>query len=206
MPRVTLPSLRAPAARPGPPPAPPPLARAGARAEGLPLEADLDLESERVVGSALFQDAVARLPLVARLQQLLQAGLVVLPGGPGDREGLREEAVDEDQHLRHPAPQVDDGHHGLQRVGQDRRLLPAAGQLLPASEEQQLAQPEPARHRCQRRLVDDGRPAARELPSRSSGQRSMSRSLTARSRTASPRNSSRSLWGRDSLALDRSWA
>ncbi len=58
---------------------------------------------------------------------------------------------------------VDRAEHGLQRVGQDRRLLPPAGGVLATPQQQELTEPEPLRHVGQGECVHDTLADTREI-------------------------------------------
>ncbi len=54
-------------------------------------------------------------------------------------------------------PDVDRAQQGLERVGQQRVLVPPAGDLLTVAEQQMLAEPEPTGDAGQRAHVHDRR-------------------------------------------------
>src|SRR5262245_11591190 len=119
------------------------------------------VEAAGVVG-AFGQGLVLGGLVEASGRQLLEAALVVLAAGPtGVR--LRDPAAEQPQHevvgLAHAGRHVDRAEHGLERVGQDRRLLAAAGLLLALAEQQVVAEVELVGHLGQRDGVD-GRLAA----------------------------------------------
>ncbi len=110
------------------------------------------------------------------------------------------------------AVEVERRQHGLERVGPQGLLLAPAGLLLAAAQPQQGRQAQLGGARA--RLRDEIRAARWKLllPSRPCGSRWCSRSAVARLSTASPRNSSGSLWGSwrsrscDQLVWVRAWS
>src|ERR1017187_6787520 len=78
------------------------------------------------------------------------------PGRAGDHRV--EEPVHQLSRLVQAALKVDRADHGLQRVGQDRGLVPAAGALLAPAEAYIRSQLEPACYASQGSHVDHGRP------------------------------------------------
>src|SRR4051812_4005280 len=93
-------------------------------------------EGLRVVG-AVVGDRVAGRPEPAAGGELLQAGLPVQAGAAGG--GLDQQRVEQPVHDRRrrvqPAAQVDRAEQRLERVGEDRVLLPAPGGLLAAAQQ-----------------------------------------------------------------------
>jgi hypothetical protein len=93
--------------------------------------------------------------------QLLEAGLPVQGGtaGRGHDQQRVEQPVHETARGLQATADVHGADQGLERVGQDRVLLPAAGGLLTASQQQvgtDAAVAQPARDPGQRRHVDHG--------------------------------------------------
>jgi hypothetical protein len=67
-------------------------------------------------------------------------------------------------HCGQPAVEEDRGDHRLHRVGHDRRLLPAAGELLAPAEAEKLPQLERPSHGGEPGLVDHRGAELREIP------------------------------------------
>src|SRR5271169_5166282 len=111
------------------------LGAALAGAQHAPADPDHGPERLLVVRPALL-DLVVRHPEHVRRGQLLQRGLPVQSGAQPGRLGddRVEQAMDQRAGLGQPAVDVDRPDDGLQRVGQDRGLVAAAGHLFAAAE------------------------------------------------------------------------
>src|SRR5580700_10636999 len=129
-----------------------------AGAEHAPADPDRGPERLLVVRPALL-DLVVRHPEHAGRGQLLERGLPVQsgtqPGRPGDDRV--EQAMDQRAGLGQPAVDVDRPDDGLQRVGQDRGLVAAAGHLFAPAEPDVGAQAQLPRHIGQGLHLDHGR-------------------------------------------------
>ena len=104
-------------------------------------------------------DAVLRQPPEVLRRELLEDRLVVAVAlaprvriHPRPEQALQEQVADLDAPV-----QIQGAEHGLQPVGQDARLLPAARELLAAAEHDGPAQAQPSGHVRQRRHVDHRR-------------------------------------------------
>ena len=150
-------------------------------------------------GPCSADDPVARRGPHPALGQLLELGLVVAVERPGGRpcEGFSEEAIDQGEDGRQAAAQVDGRDDRLHRVGKQ-----GAFSRPPVSSSPRPSRSSDPRSSARAMSASPGSSttAARifdSSPSRAPGKRSISRCDTARSSTASPRNSSRSLsWQR----------
>src|SRR5579884_830292 len=112
-----------------------------APAPGRPLEDDVGVEPLGMV-RPLVAHLVAGHLVEAAGGELLEPGLVVLPAGAfgGGGDPLAEQAHHELVGGVPPAVEIGGGQHRLHGVGQDRGLLPAAGQTLALAEEHERAE------------------------------------------------------------------
>src|SRR5258706_271889 len=106
--------------------------------------ADLYFDDEPLVMIRPYfaDDAVLRQRHPAPLCHFLQRGLVILKEEVLLVDGLeigRKHSLDETSHGLDPAVEVDRRQHGLEEVGQQRVLLPAAGLLFTDSEEKNVS-------------------------------------------------------------------
>ena len=92
-----------------------------------------------------------------------------------------------------PAAEVERSHDRLHRIGEERALLPPAGELLATAQAEERAEVEHPGDAGETGLVHHRGADLRQLALAALGNCSISRCETARSSTASPRNSSRSL-------------
>src|SRR5215208_4558176 len=117
-----------------------------------------------VVG-ALLLDGVGGHPAQAGGGQLLERGLVV-EGRPPPRR-LHHPVLEQPAHQGgrpgEALVEVDGPEHGLEGVGQDRGLVPAAGQLLAPAQPHGVADAQLAGHLGEHVHVDRGRPQLGQL-------------------------------------------
>jgi hypothetical protein len=123
-------------------------------------------EEELGVVGAVVDDLVAGRGLQHPGGELLEARLVVLAARPGCRLGdaIEQEVEHEGGGGAGPGHDVDDAEHGLEGVGEDRRLLPPAGAVLALAEQQRLTEPELDGHLRQGGGRHDRRPDLGERP------------------------------------------
>ncbi len=141
------------------------LGAARAAPHHLAAQLGLDLERLRMVGPVLRHDPVPRRDPEAALRQLLELRLPVPVQGSrgGAVEGLAEEAIHHHQHRLEAAAEEDRRDHRLHRVREERRLLPATGELLAAPDPQERAEIEGPRHLGEPLLVHHRGAHLREL-------------------------------------------
>src|SRR5215218_6034442 len=118
-----------------------------------------------VVGPLLL-DRIGRHPAQAGGGQLLERGLVVEGGAAAG--GLHHPVLEQPAHQgggpREALVEVDGAEQGLEGVGQDGGLVPAARQLLAPAQAHGVADPELAGHLGEHVHVDRGRPQLGQLP------------------------------------------
>src|SRR4051794_8502967 len=111
-----------------------------------------------VVGALVLDQVLGDAELVDR-RELLEAGLPVKSRAESGC-GLQQRVEEQMDHLGcvvEAAAEVDRTDHGLDRVGEDRRLVAATGRLLALAELDVLAEADGAGHLSQGAGVDDGR-------------------------------------------------
>ena len=161
----------------------------------------LDLEGLRMRLAARRTDAVGRHRQAARLQPFLQLGLGVL--GPardvGGLDDLAEQALHERARGLQAAVEEGGADQRLERVGQDRGAQGCRRRALRLRRAGANRASRVAGRRDAGCLRERGGRARVRSPSSESPRRSNSRLETTRLSTASPRNSSRSLWSAPKL-------
>src|SRR3954469_15035520 len=146
------------------------LAAAGPLAVHLALD-DSGGRERLLVGRAPLPAEVLRYAETPRRGQLLQAGLPVERGtlcGRCEHQRV-EQPTDHGGRGLEPAVEVDRADQRLHRVGQDRRLVAAPGDLLAPAQAQPLAELHGPRDAGQGARVDDAGAQLRELTLRQVG-------------------------------------
>jgi hypothetical protein len=138
---------------------------AGPAPEHLAVHRRLDIEDLEVVGAVIGNDPVPRREPEPALADLLQLRLEVPVERPGRRAlvGVVEEAVEEGLRGADAVLQEHGREDGLERIGEERGLLPPAGHLLAAPQPEELADPQLARDPGEPGLVDHRGPHLGQL-------------------------------------------
>lgn len=141
------------------------LVTAAGATEELAANADLHLEGLRMVGTFLCDHAIPWCRPTLALHHLLKSCLVVIPAAPfcDAIERFGEVEIDDRHGAGYPFRQVNGSDDGLERIGQDRALVAAPGQLFASPHPQELSDLQLTRDTCQSVLVYDEGPKLRKL-------------------------------------------
>jgi hypothetical protein len=141
------------------------LRSAGPAAQHLAAHRCLHVEDLEVVGAVVGHDPVPGRDSEAALADLLQLRLEVPVERPGGRAlvGVVEEPVEEPLRGDEPVLEEHGREHRLERVGEERGLLPPTGHLLAAPQPEELADSQLASDAGEPGLVHDRGPHLGQL-------------------------------------------